>query len=323
MIYTDDIDSSQVNIGESGHMPNRLETVKDCGKFALSFAVVSESKEFIFSTSDFEEISKRNDGLKEYAINKVIFDDSKIEFAFNNLLILKKEFSLYSKDKTLFFIYVKDKIDNHLIIARHCHDIQAPLRNISNFLQLIKTHLINTQDNTVREYIDFAIDNAKELGEFTKEYLSECEKTPYSRIKIKKLINIIIKLLKTQFEKRKCKIEAGDDIPDIEGRYSSIFSLFKNLIENSIEHAISNKLVIKISLVSHSDSKVVIQFEDNGENFNDEKRNKIKKGLKGYSTDSNLGICICKEIVEQHGGNINLNDSSSCSYNIALPIYRG
>lgn len=102
------------------------------------------------------------------------------------------------------------------------------------------------------------------------------------------------------------------------GNYDKLSILFYNLYKNAIE-AIGEKGVVKTEVHSE-DNMIVIKISDSGKGIED--LNAL--GTPYYTTKENgtgLGIIICKNIVEEHGGRLYFkNNDVGSSVIVALPI---
>lgn len=198
------------------------------------------------------------------------------------------------------------------------HDFREPLRNISNFLDLIESSVHSEGNASVTEYINFATDAVKILNNFSKDVL-ENTAINMQHIKIEKIINDIMVLDKLQIENHNVRILL-DDIPEVKGSYSDLMSLFKNLIENAIKHSNIFDILIKIKLQRISSDTVVIKFSNNTTLNNSDIR-KIENTLKNKNSGDIHGLKICKSIMDNLHGKLELNKSSKkLSYILTLPL---
>ena len=94
-------------------------------------------------------------------------------------------------------------------------------------------------------------------------------------------------------------------------------AVFSNLIVNSIQ-AFENSGQIQISIRT-STEKINIIFEDSGPGISEDILPKIFDHL--FTTKqagTGLGLGICKSIIEQHGGSINIKNNPT-TFTIELP----
>ena len=226
-----------------------------------------------------------------------------------NILLISKERNCLNN----FYEHILQQIE---------HDMREPLKNISNFLSLIKTASLSGENEQVNEYINFATDAIKILNNFSeKVFIKQTlrEKT----IELKTLINDIVVLDKTQIEKHNVKIIVDDSIPRLVGNYSNLLSLFKNLIENSIKHSNSKEISIIIKTKSIQADFITISFEDNNilNNTDIDNINSILQGE--IDPKDSKGLIICKNTIKRLNGKLELNKAANnLSYDITLPLWR-
>ena len=103
---------------------------------------------------------------------------------------------------------------------------------------------------------------------------------------------------------------------------TKIKRVFSNIISNSIKHSKSDKPEITI-YATKKGNEILFTISDNGGGVIDSDLNKIFEPL--YTTDParkipGLGLSICKQIVELHGGVIeaknNINKGLSISFTL-------
>ena len=87
--------------------------------------------------------------------------------------------------------------------------------------------------------------------------------------------------------------------------------VFGNIISNSLKHFKSGTKRIRVTL-SEKKNSVLIRIDDNGEGVEQEKLELIFEPL--YTSDegrkvAGLGLAICREIIESHGGTIHAEES--------------
>jgi light-regulated signal transduction histidine kinase (bacteriophytochrome) len=202
---------------------------------------------------------------------------------------------------------------------KFCHDSQELLRNISNFLQMIKMQLAPDCDKEVVNYIDFALNNTEILSKWNKKLLNESEYYSNHTFKLYDAIDHIRRLIYFLIADKECVIQCEPDIPSIRGNYFEILRVFKNLIENSIKYAKTDKLIIDIAIVEIADDFIRIMFRDNGSALSETTKNEIESILSGEK--NSLGLEICRDILSCNNGMIKfLRNGSGCTYEIKLHI---
>ena len=202
-----------------------------------------------------------------------------------------------------------EKKEQHRIISSISHDIKTPLTSIIGYGDLIKEEddlkIIKKHNNKIT---DKAL-NIKEILSTFDDYLVNYENAPLklNKFVISDLVNKINNDYKLDLENNNIKLEVitklNDEIIYIDGL--KIKRIFSNLISNSIRYITSNgKITIEIL---KDDKDYIFKIKDNGKGVDKAILDKLFDPF--YTTDksrkiSGLGLSICKEFVELHGGNI-------------------
>ena len=202
-----------------------------------------------------------------------------------------------------------EKKEQHRIISSISHDIKTPLTSIIGYGDLIKEEddlkIIKKHNNKIT---DKAL-NIKEILSTFDDYLVNYENAPLklNKFVISDLVNKINNDYKLDLENNNIKFEVitklKDEVIYIDGL--KLKRIFSNLISNSIRYITSNgKITIEIL---KDDKDYIFKIKDNGKGVDKAILDKLFDPF--YTTDksrkiSGLGLSICKEFVELHGGNI-------------------
>lgn len=202
-----------------------------------------------------------------------------------------------------------EKKEQHRIISSISHDIKTPLTSIIGYGDLIKEEddlkIIKKHNNKIT---DKAL-NIKEILSTFDDYLVNYENAPLKLNKfiISDLVDKINNDYKLDLENNNIKLEVitklNDEVIYIDGL--KIKRIFSNLISNSIRYITSNgKITVEIL---KDDKGYIFKIKDNGKGVDEAILDKLFDPF--YTTDksrkiSGLGLSICKEFVELHGGNI-------------------
>jgi len=136
-------------------------------------------------------------------------------------------------------------------------------------------------------------------------------------------------LSRSTFEQgAKIRTEYTDELPLIPGDYRQLSRVFYNLIKNAAEAIVARGESGDITVRTGFDQarrSVVVSFSDNGIGIQPGNRDRIfdpyfttKTGRKGFG----LGLAYAKQVVEQHGGNIEVDPrpGHGAVFTVYLPI---
>lgn len=191
------------------------------------------------------------------------------------------------------------------------HDLQEPVRTISNFIQLLKRKLDRASEDEIQQYFAFIEDAAKRMSQLIKELLD------YSRlgrsgksteIDFNTLIEAVKADLGSTIEKNSAQI-ISQNLPKIQAYPLEMRQLFQNLISNAIKfQPKDNKPVIKIA-VEEQQHKYVFSVADNGIGIDPKYHHKIfnifqRLHKREDYNGTGIGLAHCRKIVELHNGKI-------------------
>lgn len=191
------------------------------------------------------------------------------------------------------------------------HDLQSPLKKISNFAGLARMSGGDALPDQTKHYLERIEASARKasdlvtgLLEFSKQSTSTI---PPEQTNVNDVISDVLSELEFQIEKARARIVV-DHLPSVFARRNQLYYVFANLIENAINYKSTRPLEIKISSML-KDHERVFSVSDNGIGIDPSDFNNIFQlfrrldhvhGVPGHG----IGLSICKKIVEKHGGRI-------------------
>lgn len=197
------------------------------------------------------------------------------------------------------------------IIASISHDIKTPLTSIMGYAERLKKDNISPERR--EKYINTVYNKSLEIRSLVDEF---DEYLGYNMLKnfMQSYVTLdeLCKLLKDEYSDELESLGIDFDIycPDSNAGVmidtSKMKRVFGNIIANSVKHFTDAEKKIKVSIYIQP-KNVFIRFSDSGEGVADEKLELIFEPL--YTSDrgrkvAGLGLAICREIVESHGGKI-------------------
>jgi len=187
------------------------------------------------------------------------------------------------------------------------HDVRNKAQLAKGYLELLEE---SCTDEIERDYIYKASRSVKEAEEIINKVskLRKIEEEEEIKdidlsIALNKVVSELKKQLKDKdininIKKCNCKVRGGVLLEE----------LFYNILENSIKHSRCSKIKIR---VDGKDDECIVILEDDGKGIPNRYKNKIfEKGFKkGKTAGSGLGMYMVKEIAENYGGKIEVEDS--------------
>ncbi len=191
------------------------------------------------------------------------------------------------------------------------HDLQAPLRGVVSYSQLLQRQASSTLSEPHREFLDLIIGSAKRMQDLVHSLLrfaqvgqGEIDPQPVS---MQDVLNATLIDLKPQISETCGEVVSGG-LPTVVGSEVQLSQLLQNLVGNALKYSrpgIPPRVEIS---ASEQNQEFVFEVRDNGEGIPPEHLASIFEPLKRlHGADvpgSGMGLATCSRIVERHGGRI-------------------
>ena len=194
--------------------------------------------------------------------------------------------------------------------AHLAHEIRNPIASLNIFLSLLQKHC----DREIIEEMKSSIFRVERIIKSTLLF-SKGVTLKKQKFYLQDLLKELKKIIKYYQYTKEIESIFTDKNPAIYGDYDLLLLVFQNLIFNaidSIEESEVQKGIIKI-LYENNQFKII----DNGDDFED--KNILFEPFKSTKTKGHgLGLALSKEIIEKHGGKIELCEKEK-GFVISLP----
>ena len=156
---------------------------------------------------------------------------------------------------------------------------------------------------------------------------SHSQKSVRRKRQLNTLVDEVIVMVASQFEKKKMKLEKdlSAEIPELLIDGGRMRQVFLNLLMNAL-YSGSEKGIVQISTrMSHQNRKVRVEFADNGEGIEPQVIDKIFDPFfttKPKGTGTGLGLSVSYGIVQDHGGDILVESELGgwTRFSVLLPV---
>jgi len=264
------------------------------------------------------DLAYQNEEKKKRTAELVIANE---ELAFQNkenenraaeLSIANKELAFQNEEKekrTAELSIANKGLEQFSYIASH--DLQEPLRTVSNYMQVFEEDYIGQLDEKALKYLHSVNDATKRMSMLIKSLLEFSRlghNTSLSFIDIGKLIGFVIEDLHTLIETSKAEITVSE-MPQLNVYEIEIRQVFQNLIANAIKFRkvniqpiieIRSKKINNEWLFSVSDNGIGIDSIYFERVFDIFQRLHTTEEFEGIG----IGLSTCKKIVQSHHGKI-------------------
>ena len=225
------------------------------------------------------------------------------------------------------------------------HDLQAPLRKVNYFVELLKKELgeqLNEKQLELFARIENSTTRMARLIEDLLNFSFISKGTPeISEIYLNQPVKDVLEDLELDISEKKARITV-ERLPKVRGNTRQFQQFFHNLISNAIKYTKPN-VVPKIQISSYEvigrEAKFdlpieeadkmyhLIQLKDNGIGFEQEYAEDIFKVFTRLHTNSDysgsgVGLSIVQKVVDNHNGHIwaESKPGEGAAFKILLPI---
>ncbi|MDI9641842.1 ATP-binding protein [Geitlerinema splendidum] len=192
------------------------------------------------------------------------------------------------------------------------HDLQEPLNQVANYVQLLEMRYHSQLDNDATEFIDFAVEGVSLMQTLIDDVLA------YSKVDLQGIewelttVGDALKRALNNLRGRIGETEAEitfDPMPTIVADGTQLMQLFQNLVGNAIKFKQKDQAPKVHIGVQRQEESWLFSVKDNGIGFDPQFSDRIFVIFQRLHTrdeypGSGMGLAICKKIVECHRGRI-------------------
>ena len=196
------------------------------------------------------------------------------------------------------------------------HDLQEPLRTITNFVGLLEEKYAGTADEETGQYLTFIVNAASKMQSLIKDLLELSRigsDTSFTAVDYNKVVESVLADLDKSSKESKAIITVSP-MPVLMGNEMELKRLFINLLSNAIKFRRLNvPLRITISATERPDDWL-FSIADNGIGIDEKYREKIfvifqrLHTVEEYS-GTGIGLATCKKIVTLHNGKLTVEST--------------
>lgn len=192
------------------------------------------------------------------------------------------------------------------------HDLQEPLRMITNFNGLLAEEYGDKLDDDARMYIEFSVEAAKRMQRLITNLLEysrlQQEQGGSTRVDTSQVLDGVLDNLKTLIAEYEAEI-TFDALPAVYCNPMQLTRVFQNLISNAIKYRDADRAPQIHIGVRHETDRFVFSVADNGIGIEEKYHKQIFQLFKRLHTydklpGTGIGLSICKKIVYGWDGDI-------------------
>ena len=189
------------------------------------------------------------------------------------------------------------------------HDLQAPLRTIASYCQLLQRRYSGKFDSDADEFLEGSVEGARRMKRLLDDLLAYSRVTtdtrPFSETDCNVVAGDVRHNLELQIRETGTELTC-DQLPVVLGDRSQLMQLFQNLVGNAIAYRSELPPRIHVS-AKELPNEWVFCVKDNGIGIEARQHERIFQVFQRLFAEherpgSGVGLSICKRIVERHGG---------------------
>lgn len=193
------------------------------------------------------------------------------------------------------------------------HDLQAPLRHISAYSELLSAELGDQLDEKGKRYLDVIMTTAPQMKRLIDALLSFSRmaraEMASKKVDLNVLITEILQELEPETAGRKI-IWKRTELPAVQGDPLLLKQVFANLLSNAVKYSRPrNPAEIEIGFCKPTGEEVVLFVKDNGVGFNKDYAQKMFGVFQRFHRaedfeGTGIGLANVQRIVTRHGGRV-------------------
>lgn len=209
------------------------------------------------------------------------------------------------------------------LAAAAAHEIRNPLTTVHGFLQMLQSE---TPPGIGQEHLAIVLREIDRVTELVSDFLTVAKPQSMERTAVD-VGDVAIEVLQASSqlfaERRQAStLSKNGPAPVILGSPLQVHQLLLNLVRNASDAAPVGGN-INVEVVSTPEARILIRVCDDGPGFAPAVAERaFEPFFTTKETGTGLGLMICRQIVEAHGGRLLIEDSSSgASLLCSLPAY--
>lgn len=191
------------------------------------------------------------------------------------------------------------------------HDLQAPLRMVRSYAELLARRYQSQLDQTADEFLNFILQGARGMDTLIRTLLEYAQATDYpvrkQQVRVDTVLAAVLMALQPAIDESGAEI-VYENLPTVEADPVQLQQVLQNLVGNALKY---RKPDAKPRVHLHVEGRPhewLFSVEDNGIGIDPRHKERIFEPLRRLHgpeiAGTGIGLAVCKRIVERHGGRI-------------------
>lgn len=214
------------------------------------------------------------------------------------------------------------------------HDLQAPLKTVRGFGELLRDELGEELSSDAELYLDRMLASSQRMSRLTDGLLQFAHTVRSSQdrceVDLGEVAREAVVAVDAQLRETGGEVEIGE-LPSVWGNEAQLGSVFQNLLSNAIRYRADD--APRIAVRAEADGRLwCVEVEDNGRGFDMTHAERVFALFQRLEPRQDgdverplgLGLSMCKRIVEGHGGTIGVRSAPGfgTTFRFTIPVSR-
>ena len=191
------------------------------------------------------------------------------------------------------------------------HDLQEPLRTVSNFIQLLQKRYQDKLDKDANEFINYAVNGVNRMRDLINDLLLlsriKTRGKPFEEVDMNVVLNNVMSDLRNSIKEKNATI-TNDPLPEIIADRTQMRTILQNLISNALKFHGETPPRVHISGET-KEKEWIFSVKDNGIGIDPQYFDRIFEIFQRLHTreeydGTGIGLALCKKIIQRHKGKI-------------------
>jgi two-component system sensor histidine kinase/response regulator len=192
------------------------------------------------------------------------------------------------------------------------HDLQAPLRTVGGYLDLLVKKCEGI-DEKGRRYVDRARGDLDRMNVLVRDLLSyarvRTEAPAFQATDTDAVVRQVVQSLERPIQDAGAVVEV-ESLPVVQGDPTQISQLFQNLIDNAVKFRGKDSIRVRVT-AERKPAEWCFRVADNGIGIDPKDQDRVfEPCIRLHARDdypgTGMGLAICRKVVENHGGAIGI-----------------